>query len=152
VLDLVDELTAILERLDDSGIPYALCGGLAMAVWEMPRATVDIDLLVETDAIERIVTAVQPLGFIFRARTMRFSDGAVVIDRVSKIDPVTHDALVLDLLHVTAALTDVWSTRVDLEWERGKLTVVSREGLIKLKSFRSSGQDMDDIRKLKGEL
>jgi len=82
---------------------------------------------------------------------MRFSDGAIVIDGVTKIDPKNHDALVLDLLHVTSAVTDVWETRVNVEWERGDLTVVSREGLIKLKSFRSSGQDMDDIRKLRGD-
>ena len=43
----------------------------------------------------------------------------------------------------------VWETRREVEWEAGKLWVVSREGLIALKSLRGSGQDKDDIRQLK---
>jgi len=36
-----------------------------------------------------------------------------------------------------------------VEWEGGILSVVSPEGLIALKSFRSSGQDQDDIKYLR---
>jgi hypothetical protein len=36
-----------------------------------------------------------------------------------------------------------------MQWEEGRLWVVSREGLIYLKSLRGSGQDLDDIQKLK---
>jgi len=39
----------------------------------------------------------------------------------------------------------------EVEWARGKISMVSREGLIKLKRFRSSGTDIDDIRRLRGE-
>ncbi|MES1208434.1 MAG: hypothetical protein ABUS79_21050 [Pseudomonadota bacterium] len=46
MLDLVQELTDVIACLDQGGVPYALCGGLAMAVHGYPRATVDIDLLV----------------------------------------------------------------------------------------------------------
>ena len=44
--DLFRELTSLLSALDEEGIDYALCGGLAMAVHGYPRATVDIDLLI----------------------------------------------------------------------------------------------------------
>ncbi len=36
-----------------------------------------------------------------------------------------------------------------MDW--GNLIVVSRNGLIKMKSLRNSGRDQDDIKKLKGE-
>jgi hypothetical protein len=45
MVDLIEELAAITRALDDAGIPYALCGGLAMAVHAHPRATIAIDIL-----------------------------------------------------------------------------------------------------------
>jgi hypothetical protein len=36
-----------------------------------------------------------------------------------------------------------------VEWEGRHLSVISREGLISLKLLRGSGQDMDDIARLK---
>jgi hypothetical protein len=42
-------------------------------------------------------------------------------------------------------------SRREVEWEDGKLWLVSREGLITLKSLRGSGQDLDDIQRLKEE-
>jgi len=40
MLDLYEELKAIISALEENGIDYALCGGLAMAVYGAPRATV----------------------------------------------------------------------------------------------------------------
>ena len=51
VLDLYDELKAVLSALEKAEVPYALCGGLALAVYGHPRATVDIDLLVPADFV-----------------------------------------------------------------------------------------------------
>jgi hypothetical protein len=56
-----------------------------------------------------------------------------------------------DLLLVTAANENVWQDRRRIESEFGELPVVSREGLIALKSGRMSGVDQDDIRKLRDE-
>ena len=42
-MQILDELSKVARRLDADGIEYALCGGLAMAVYAMPRATLDID-------------------------------------------------------------------------------------------------------------
>ena len=54
----------------------------------------------------------------------------------------------LDLLLATAPLADVWHTRREVEWEHGSLWVVSRNGLIALKSLRRSPQDLVDIARL----
>jgi hypothetical protein len=45
-------------------------------------------------------------------------------------------------------IEDIWTTRLRASWEMRQLTVVSREGFIKLKRLRSNGQDLDDIAKL----
>lgn len=147
-MDLEHEFGTVIDALNTERIAYALCGGLAMAVHGAPRATVDIDLLVRDEDVPRIHEVVAPLGFLIHARPMNFSSGSIRIDRVSKIDPSDGDTLILDLLLVTPALEDVWAAREERAWRGGTLYVVSREGLIRLKQFRSSTQDRADIEKL----
>jgi hypothetical protein len=60
--------------------------------------------------------------------------------------------LTLDMLLVTPAIREVWESRVQADVEGGTLSVVSREGLIALKKFRSSGTDLDDIKKLEQDI
>jgi hypothetical protein len=149
-MDLIDELKRLITRLDEKGIEYALCGGLAMAVYALPRATLDIDIMVEASSLDKAKRAVHDLGFIVDAMPMEFHGGKVDIHRVSKIDPDTRETLGLDLLIVTPATRQAWESRTKVEWEGGTLSVVSPEGLVLLKSFRRSGQDQDDIRYLRG--
>ena len=78
-----------------------------------------------------------------------FADGAIEIRRISKIDEATKRLFTLDFLLVTEALKDVWSGRQTVEWEDGKTSVVSKEGLIKMKMIRDREQDRLDIAKLR---
>jgi len=48
-MDLLEELKKITQNLDKAGIDYALCGGLAIAIYARPRATLDIDIMVQPD-------------------------------------------------------------------------------------------------------
>lgn len=149
MFDLYEELKAVIFALDENGIDYALCGGLAMAVHGLPRATVDIDLLILAERLEETWSKAKSLGYTIEAMPMTFSRGAVEIRRLSKIDRDTGIVLSLDLLLVTPQIIDIWESRTEVEWESGRLWVVSRRGLIALKSFRSSAQDLADIERLK---
>jgi hypothetical protein len=150
MIDLAEEFEAVISALAEHGIEYAVCGGLAMAIHGFPRATVDIDLLIPADAEERVYAAVESLGFRIRANPMHLDQGRMEIRRISKIDPAG-DTLMLDLLLVTPASEDVWRHRTTIESEFGLISVVSREGLIALKSGRMSGVDQDDIKRLRDE-
>jgi hypothetical protein len=150
MIDLADEFEAVISALADHGIDYAVCGGLAMAIHGLPRATVDIDLLIRPEDEERVYVAVEPLGFRIRASPMHFDHGRMEIRCVTKIDPAG-DTLMLDLLLVTSAFENVWRDRTTIESEFGSIGVVSRKGLIELKSRRMSGVDQDDIKRLRDE-
>lgn len=50
-MDLLEEVRDLTAKLHSEGIEYALCGGLAMAVYAMPRATLDIDIMVEPGSL-----------------------------------------------------------------------------------------------------
>ncbi len=148
-MDILDELKKLISKLNAEGIEYALCGGLAMAIYALPRATLDIDLLIEASSLEATKRAVHDLGFTVEAVPMKFHGGKMHIQRISKIEPGTGETLMLDLLIVTPAIKDAWESRKKVEWEHGQISVVSPEGLVLLKSFRRSGQDQDDIRFLR---
>lgn len=144
-MDILDELKALINKLEEKNIEYALCGGLAMAIYALPRATLDIDILIKPNLLEKISSVTDDLGFTLKAAPMEFHGGKIKIHRVTKIEPATGENLVLDMLIVTPEIKEAWNNRIKVEWEHGNISVVSPEGLILLKSFRGSGQDQDDI-------
>jgi hypothetical protein len=148
-MDILDELKKLIAKLNTERIEYALCGGLAMAVYALPRATLDIDLLIEGSSLKATERTVHDLGFTLKAAPMEFHGGEMHIHSANKIEPGTGEILILDLLIVTPSIKGAWDSRKEVEWEDGKISVVSPEGLILLKSFRKSGQDQDDIRFLR---
>jgi len=148
MLDIYDEFRNLVAVLDEHEVDYALCGGMAMAVHERPRMTIDIDILIQAESLDRVIAIATELGYKIRGKDLSFANGAVEIRRISKIDPESGDLLSLDLLLVTPQLRMVWDSRVESEWEGGTFSVVSRAGLIALKQLRRSGQDLDDIKAL----
>ncbi len=147
-LDIYDELRKLISLLDEHEINYALCGGLAMAIHARPRSTIDIDMLILSESLEKLLPIALTLGYNVRGKDLSFANGVIEIRRVSKIDQDSGDLLSLDLLLVTPEIFPIWESRTIANWEGGKLSVVSRSGLISLKKLRGSGQDQDDIQAL----
>ena len=149
MLDIYDEFRRLIEELDKRAMDYAVCGGMAMAFHGSPRATIDIDLLVPGKSLDAIIALAGELGYTIREKDLSFAAGVIEIRRVSKIDRESGDLLSLDFLLVTPQLQQIWDMRVVSQWQSRRLSVVSRDGLIAMKRLRGSGQDLDDIEKLK---
>ncbi|NQU65802.1 MAG: hypothetical protein HQ517_16195 [SAR324 cluster bacterium] len=147
-MELFEEFSQLVNEFKKESVNYALCGGLAMAVYAFPRATLDIDILIEPETLEKAKSIAKKQGFTFDAGLMRFSDDAIQIYRLTKVIPGSSDVLMLDMLLLTPEIKEVWETKQILTWDQGDLPVVSPRGLIKLKSMRLSGQDQDDINHL----
>lgn len=145
MLNLYGELRTLIAALGAQEVPHALCGGLAMAIHGKVRATIDIDLLVPPEHIERAKNVCRSCGFTIEARPMHLANGKVTMERLTKAEPGSTDILSVDLLHVTSATRSAWDSREHIFWESLDLATVSREGLIALKRLRGSGQDQDDI-------
>lgn len=148
-MSLRAEMVQLVRALDAAQIPYALCGGLALAVHGWPRATMDIDLLIEEPRLEGVRRIATSLGFTHETGFLTLAGGRVRLFRLVKF--VGEDLHPLDLLLVTPVLLPAWESRVQMPTADGLVTVVSAEGLIQMKSLRNSGTDQDDIRRLKGE-
>lgn len=147
LMNLADEFERLIDALEAAHARYAVAGGLALAVWGAPRATTDIDLLVLAEDVPELLALVAPLGFTLEALPMKFSDG-VEVRRLTKIE--AGDAITLDLLVGGEALEEVWQGRVRLPTERGHMSVVSREGLIRMKLSANRPQDIVDVERLRG--
>lgn len=145
MFDPYAELKQLASALQAEGIPYALCGGLALAVHGAARATKDIDLLALPEDLERIAELAKGLGFRFPALPMTFADG-VTLRRFTKL--VDARPLPLDVLLVNDALRPLFDDRLRLPWEGGELQVVSRDGLVVLKTSAGRPQDLVDIQRL----
>jgi hypothetical protein len=148
-MDLIEELKKLISQLERNEIDYALCGGLALAIYAKPRATLDIEIMIDPDFLEKAKMAVSELGFELSAAPMKLHDGAIIIHRLVKIDEISGEHLVLDFLLVTSKTKEAWENKITVEWEGNPLKVVSPNGLILFKSFRKSGQDKDDIEYLR---
>ena len=150
MLNLYREFEKVIAALDANRIPYALCGGLAMAVHGHPRATVDIDLLLKEKSVDAVKAALLPLGFEEFAFPMQL--GETSIRRLTKLESGGPDSLVLDLLLTKGPVASAaWRTRTRRAWEGGRLPVVSKRGLIAMKRLRNSKQDLADIAALEGK-
>jgi hypothetical protein len=58
-------LQKVVESLDEAGVQYMLTGSLAAAYYAVPRATQDIDLVLETEAagVDRLVQSLLAAGW-----------------------------------------------------------------------------------------
>jgi hypothetical protein len=149
-VDLFAEFQSLIQALNRAGLEYAVCGGFALAVHGFPRATQDVDLLLQEADIPALRAVTEPMGYRFEQRPLELAGGRVRMFRLNKFAGLDQDALTLDVLTVTPATAPAWQGRLKLDTVFGPLSVVSRHGLISLKRLRGSGQDLDDIRKLEG--
>ena len=148
-MNLVDELHAVAAALESEGIPYAVCGGVAVTIYGATRTTKDIDLLVRRQDMARILDLLRPLGFAFAALPMTFDAGTErerEVQRVTKIDGDHH--LVVDLMLDEAALAGFLADRLVIDLPQGPLHVVSRETLLRMKRMAGRAQDLADLERL----
>ncbi len=65
-MSLTTFLQRVVEVLDEAGVPYMLTGSLAAAYYAVPRATQDIDVVIETgeQGIDQLVRGPPVRGLV----------------------------------------------------------------------------------------
>ncbi len=147
--DLVAEVMKITGILEDGGIKYALCGGLAVGIYTEPRATIDIDLVVEPDDLERIIERLKEAGYEKFSGPMPLEKGRMNIQRLVKLEQGKPEVLMLDLcMPDKNKYKKVWKDWRKVPFQDAHIWVLSREGLIEMKSERRSDKDLLDLKAL----
>lgn len=88
-MNLYREFGAVIDRLSSEDIEYAVCGGIAVALYGYVRFTYDLDILVQDDEAGRVTKVLRDLGFVLDAGRVPFDVGRPqerVIQRISKIE------------------------------------------------------------------
>jgi hypothetical protein len=147
-VDLTTELAAIIDALDAAGIPYALCGGLAVALHGHIRATQDIDLLIRPANLQSTLNLLRQMGFNLDGGVIPLGDADHPVDlhRISRA--IGRDMLTVDLIPVSPELEAAWASRTVYPWADRSLTAVSREGLGVMKRLSRRRIDLDDLEQL----
>lgn len=145
-MDFFQELKDLTLALDAGLVDYALCGGVALAIHGVPRATQDIDLLVRPEDLPRLREVARTCGFGLESLPMDFASG-ITIQRFTKL--IDGQPLMLDALLVGGPLAAAWEDRQVADIEGGRVHVVSQAGLIALKLAAGRPQDLADVQRLK---
>ncbi len=150
-MDLEQQLADAVDALVQDGVPHALCGGLALAVHGVARATEDIDLLVPEADLDRAFTALGRAGFTLRAGPIPLAVNTGTPQRLYRATrPLGTDHVTVDVLLVSPAYLQAWEGRIRVHWNGRSLWVVSREGLASMKRHSRRLKDLADLEQLEG--
>ena len=135
------QITEVVSVLNGMGVPFALIGGLALALHKVIRATQDVDILVNVENAEEIDKALTKLGYrsLYRSTDAgNYLRGDERVDLLYASRPIARRLLATAAEHRTAL---------------GELRVIGAEGLIGLKlqgwvNDPRRTQDLEDIRAL----
>ncbi len=94
--DIFEEFRDLIKRFNQQRIDYAVCGGWAMAIHGAPRATVDIDLLISPENLQKAWKIAEGLGYSIEGLPLSFDRGIIEIRRISKIDEESKTLFTID--------------------------------------------------------
>jgi len=142
---LESSLAQAVEDLNQAAIPYMLIGGLALTVWALPRATLDVDLTlwVEPDDFDRVCLHI---ASHYDARTSE----PLAFARKMRVLPVANASGVrLDFLFAAYPFEKVMIDRaVVRRYGKGDVRVATLEDLILLKLPSARSKDREDVRSI----
>jgi predicted nucleotidyltransferase len=136
-------LGAAVEELNGASIPYMLIGGLALAAWALPRATLDIDLTlwVSADDLGRVC------AYLCSRYTARVADPNEFVRKTRVLPVVTDGGVRVDFLFAAFPFEQTMIDRAPLRDVGGVAVRVARlEDLILLKLPSPRPRDQEDVR------
>lgn len=152
-MNIKDELLRIIDAMTAADIEYAVAGGLAVAIYGCPRLTVDIDILILDEDLDRARAVLATTGFDLESGIVRLGAGPMEEERLFRLAKTEGtDFLTLDLLLVTSRQEPVWAGREQFEFGGRDVCVVSRDALIEMKRRAGRPKDLADIAALESEL
>jgi hypothetical protein len=147
---IIAELIALVTALRNANLPFAVCGGLAMAIHGHPRATQDIDILIREENLNEVLEVAKAVGFWIPSGKMPFKAKTPLAMEIYRVSKAVGEKLIpLDLMLVSPALEEVWNGRISGQIGDVDCTVVSTDGLIRMKEIAARTQDLADIEKLR---
>ena len=140
---MLNYLQSVFASFQSHDVRYVVIGGIAAVLHGVPRATFDLDILIEATApnAERLLQALRQAGFgtadLVDAQGILANEITVFNDRVR-----------IDVLTSTPGLTfqEAWSRRETMDYRGQKFYVASRQDLMASKRAAGRPRDLEDVR------
>jgi hypothetical protein len=147
-MNLYDEFSAIVKAFHKKKMRFAVVGGLAMAFYDEPRFTRDIDLPLHSEDEDKMVGALTSLGYFESTKAGKFKNAPIVLRRFVKTQG--EEFIPVDILVGKDKRIDaIVDNALNQPWSKGTVQVATKEDIIRLKKGRGSDQDKVDIKRLK---
>jgi len=142
---MLNRLQDVFRSFQNRDVRYVVIGGIAAVLHGVPRATFDLDVLVEAapENVRRLLEALEEAGL----HTASLTTVEAVLDNEITI---FKDLVRVDVQTSTPGLRfeDAWADRVSMEYGGQRFHVVSREHLIAAKRAAGRRVDLEDVRLL----
>ena len=142
---MLNRLRDVFKSLQEFNVQYVVIGGIAAVLHGVPRATFDLDILIDAKPenaqklLDALTDAKLETASLVSAEELLTHEITIFKDRVR-----------IDVQTVTPGLNfaDAWKNRQELEYQGQSFFVVSREDLIASKKAAGRDVDLEDVRLL----
>ena len=142
---MLNRLKDVFASFQKHEVRYIVIGGIASVLYGVPRATFDLDILIEAtlENTQRLLDALLEAGMGTASLTN-------VNEILSNEITIFKDRVRIDVQTSTPGLSfqDAWAHRNTLEYQGQQFYVASREDLIASKKAAGRTVDLDDVRLL----
>jgi hypothetical protein len=142
---MLNRLKGVFASFQEHDVKYVVIGGIAAVLHGVPRATFDLDILIEAtpDNAQRLLDAL--LDAQMGTASLTSAEGLLAHEIT-----IFQDRVRLDVQTSTPGLRfeDAWRNRETMEYEGQAFYVVSRDDLIASKRAAGREVDLEDVRLL----
>ena len=142
---MLNRLQDVFKSFQKNDVRYLVIGGVASVLYGVPRATFDLDILIEptTENVERLLIALKEAGFGTAALTN-------TEDIIAHEITIFNDRVRIDVQTYTPGVSfqDAWSHRNTINYQGQNFFILSKEDLIKTKRASGREVDLEDVRLL----
>jgi hypothetical protein len=142
---MLNRLTGVFESFQRYDVRYLVIGGIAAILYGVPRATFDLDILIEAtpDNAKQLLDALLDAGMGTASLTN-------VEDLLSNEITVFKDWVRIDVLTTAPGIDfqEAWKRRETMVYQGQTFSVVSRKDLISSKKALGRAVDLEDVRLL----
>lgn len=142
---MLNRLQDVFRSFQEHNVKYVVIGGIASILHGVPRATFDLDILIEatSENARRLLAALLGAGLGTASLT-------TVEDVLANEITIFRDRVRVDVQTSTSGITfdDAWQRRKTLSYHGQEFFILSKQDLIVSKRAAGRPVDMEDVRLL----
>ena len=142
---MLNRLQGVFRFFQQHDVKYVVIGGIASVLHGVPRATFDLDILIEATQknAQQLLTALIDAGF---GTAILTTPKAIIENEIT----IFKDKIRIDVQTYTPGIefSEVWERRKTVEYQGQEFYILSKQDLLTSKRTAGRPVDMEDVRLL----